>query len=62
MRFVAAVGDWDKSLLNITIGQSGQRLSRHYKDQWEAHYAGRSFPLPFSSVAGDQLKFVPVER
>ncbi|HET8547076.1 MAG TPA: penicillin acylase family protein, partial [Bryobacteraceae bacterium] len=48
MRFVAVPGDWDKSLLNITIGQSGQRLSRHYRDQWDAYYAGRSFPLPFS--------------
>jgi penicillin amidase len=62
MRFVAVPGNWDQSLLNITIGQSGHRLSRHYKDQWEAHYTGRSFPLPFTSVSGDELTFVPAVR
>jgi penicillin G amidase len=62
MRFVATPGDWDKSLLNITIGQSGHRLSRHYKDQWDAYYTGRSFPLPFNTVTGDELRFVPSVR
>ncbi|MDX2151267.1 MAG: penicillin acylase family protein [Bryobacteraceae bacterium] len=50
MRFVADAGDWDRSLLNVTIGESGHPLSPHYKDQWEAYYSGRSFPLPFSNV------------
>jgi penicillin amidase len=50
MRFVADLSNWDRSLNNITIGQSGQILSRHYKDQWDAYYAGRSFPMQFDRV------------
>ncbi len=46
-RFNADLGDWDKSLLNIPIGESGHVLSRHYKDQWKAYYSGESFPMPF---------------
>ncbi len=60
MRFVADLGDWDASLNNITIGQSGQILSRHYKDQWDAYYAGRSFPMEFQKVrAKETLNVVP---
>ena len=50
MRFVADFSNWDQSLNNITIGQSGQILSRHYKDQWDAYYTGRSFPMQFEKV------------
>ena len=50
MRFVADLGGWDRSLNNITIGESGQFLSRHYKDQWDAYYTGRSFPMQFERV------------
>jgi penicillin amidase len=50
MRFVADLGNWDGSLNNIDIGQSGQILSRHYKDQWDAYYVGRSFPMQFDRV------------
>lgn len=46
-RFNADLGNWDNSLLNLPIGQSGHVLSRHYKDQWEAYYAGTSFPMKF---------------
>jgi penicillin amidase len=60
MRFVADLGDWDRSLNNITIGQSGEILSRHYKDQWDAYYVGRSFPMEFRRVeAKDTLNVVP---
>ena len=52
MRFIADLSDWDHSLNNITIGESGQFLSRHYKDQWDAYYAGRSFPMQFRKVDG----------
>jgi penicillin G amidase len=51
MRFVADFSDWDHSLNNITIGESGQFLSRHFKDQWDAYYAGRSFPMEFKSLS-----------
>jgi penicillin amidase len=50
MRFVADPANWDGSFNNIDIGQSGQILSRHYKDQWNAYYVGRSFPMQFEKV------------
>jgi penicillin amidase len=60
MRMNADLGDWDRSLLNITIGQSGQILSGHYKDQWDAYYNGRSFPMQFEKVeAKSKLEFAP---
>ncbi len=60
MRFVADPANWDQSFNNIDIGQSGQILSRHYKDQWEAYYVGRSFPMQFEKVdAKDTLVVVP---
>jgi len=46
-RFNADLGDWDNSLLNLPVGQSGHVLSRHYKDEWNAYYAGTSFPMKF---------------
>lgn len=46
-RFNADLANWDNSLLNVPIGQSGHVLSRHYKDEWNAYYAGSSFPLLF---------------
>ena len=50
MRFVADLPDWDKSLNNLTIGESGEVLSSHYKDQWDAYYVGRSFPMQFKNI------------
>ncbi len=47
-RFTADLSDWEKSLLNLPIGESGHVLSRHYKDEWQAYYNGTSFPLPFN--------------
>ncbi len=51
MRFVADLANWDGSFNSIDIGQSGQILSRHYKDQWDAYYVGQSFPMQFDKVA-----------
>ncbi len=34
MRMVVDFADFDRSLENITVGESGHELSRHYKDQW----------------------------
>lgn len=50
MRFVADPANWDASWNNIDIGQSGQILSRHYKDQWDAYYVGHSYPMQFNQV------------
>jgi penicillin amidase len=60
MRFVADLANWDSSFNNIDIGQSGQILSRHYKDQWDAYYVGRSFPMQFEKVdVKDTLVVLP---
>jgi len=60
MRMDADLADWDRSLLNETIGQSGQVLSSHYRDQWDDYYAGRSFPMQFRKIdAASTLKFRP---
>lgn len=60
LRFVADLADWDRSLENVTIGQSGQILSPHYKDQWKAYYGGTSFPMQFRKIdAKDVLTFTP---
>jgi len=58
MRMTADLGDWDRSSLNIPIGQSGQIFSRHYRDQWDAYYNARSFPMQWKKVdAASTLEF-----
>lgn len=62
MRMIVDLSDLDRSLHNITIGQSGQVLSRHYKDQWDAYYSGTSFPMQFDKVdAKEVLTFTPAK-
>jgi len=51
MRMVVDFSDLDQSVQNITLGESGQRLSPYYRDQFEAWNTGRSFPMPFSDAA-----------
>jgi penicillin G amidase len=63
MRMNADLGDWERSLLNIQIGQSGQVLSPHYRDQWQDYLAGRSYPMQFGAVkAANTLQFRPAAR
>lgn len=50
MRFVGDLSDWERSLNNITVGESGQILSGHYKDQWDAYYVGKSYPMEYRRV------------
>ena len=50
MRMNADLSDWDRSLLNVQIGQSGQPLSSHYKDEWDDYYNGRSYPMQYKNV------------
>ena len=60
MRMVVDLGNLDNSQSNIMIGESGHRLSRHYRDLWDAYYAGRSFPMQYKKVeAGDTLTVSP---
>jgi penicillin amidase len=62
MRMTADLADWDRSLLNLQIGQSGQVFSRHYRDEWEAFYYARSFPMEYRNVdAKSTLEFRPVK-
>ncbi len=49
-RMVVDLGDLDKSVQNLVIGESGYVASGHYKDQWQAYYVGRSFPMEFDHV------------
>ena len=60
MRLDADLADWDHSLLEGTTGQSGQVLSRHYKDQWDQYYNAASFPMQFGKIeAKDVLVLAP---
>jgi penicillin amidase len=62
MRFVADLSNWEQSLNNITIGESGQFLSPHYKDQWGAYYVGRSFPMQFGKVEAKETLVIEPEN
>jgi penicillin amidase len=60
MRMAVDFADWDRSLLNVTIGESGQILSSHYRDEWSHYYVGESFPMEFRSIdAKDVLRLMP---
>ena len=59
MRFIADLSNWDRSFMNLTLGQSGQLFSSHYSDQWDEYYTGRSFLRPFTKVEGSTLTFNP---
>jgi penicillin amidase len=54
MRMVVDFSNLDLSVQNITLGESGQAFSPYYKDQFDAWYNGRSFPMSFSDAAVDQ--------
>jgi len=56
MRFVADLANLDNSLMNITMGQSGQYLSRHYRDQFPAWFEGRGVISSFSDAAQDKAR------
>jgi penicillin amidase len=59
-RMDAALGDWDSSLWELPIGQSGHFASSHYKDQFDAYYNGHAFPMQFGKVeAKSTVRFVP---
>lgn len=48
MRFVADVGDWDRSILVLPLGQSGRPWSPHVADQFSDWLGLRGRTLPFS--------------
>ena len=55
MRMTIDFADLENSTQNITIGESGQALSRHYKDEWSAYYGGTTFPMEFQKVEAKQV-------
>ncbi len=60
MRMALDFADLDNSRMNILTGESGQVLSSHYKDQWEAWYYGRTFPMQFHKIdAKSTLTVIP---
>ncbi len=63
MRMDADLADWDRSLLNVIVGQSGQVLSSHYRDEWDDYYAGRGIAMQFRKIeASSRLEFRPAGR
>jgi penicillin G amidase len=61
MRMVIDLANLDQSQANIVTGESGNVLSKHYKDQWGAYYGGTSFPMQFDKVeAKDTLVVNPL--
>ena len=56
MRFVADLSDFDNSLMNITMGQSGQYLSRYYEDQFPEWFEGRGIISSFSNETQEKAR------
>lgn len=56
MRFVADLSDWDRSLMEVTPGESGQYGSPHYRDQFQTWVNGRGLPAPFSPAAEEKAR------
>jgi penicillin G amidase len=61
LRMVVDLGDLEHSFANLATGESAQVLSPHYKDQWDAYYAGRSFPMQFGKVDAKDVLVVKPE-
>jgi len=48
MRFVADLGDWNRSRMVLPLGQAGHPLAAHARDQVKAWLSGGSHPMPFT--------------
>jgi len=62
MRMVLDLSDWDRSLANLTLGESGQPLSAHFRDQWDSYRKGTSFPMEYQRVRVEHRLHVQPER
>ena len=51
MRLVVDVGEWDRSVVVMPVGQSGRPWSSHFADQIMTWGRGGAYPLPFSDAA-----------
>jgi len=54
-RMVVDLGNLDQSVQNLPVGESGAVASSHYKDQWDAYYVGKSFPMEFDHVDAKEV-------
>jgi penicillin amidase len=54
-RMVVDLSNLDRSVQNLPLGESGFVGSKHYKDQWPAYYAGKSFPMEFDHVDAKEV-------
>ena len=61
-RMVVDLGDLDKSVQNLVLGESGFVASGHYKDQWPAYYVGKSYPMEFNRIDAKEVLRVRPER
>jgi penicillin amidase len=64
LRMVADLSNWDRSLMEITTGESGEVGSEHYADQFPDWFADRPQAIPFSPETVQQaavhtLRLVP---
>ena len=55
LRMTVDLAALDHSFIGLAAGESGQPLSSHYKDQWDAYYAGKTFPMQFGKVDAKQV-------
>ena len=56
MRFVADLSDFDNSLVNLPMGESGQLGSLNYRDLFETWFEGRGVASPFSDAAWERAR------
>jgi penicillin amidase len=61
-RMVVDLGNLDNSIQNLVAGESGSVASPHYKDQWPAYYAAKSFPMEFDHVDAKEVLHVKPAR
>jgi len=61
-RMVVDLGNLENSVQNLMAGESGFVASAHYKDQWDAYYAGKSFPMQFERIDAKDVLRVRPER
>lgn len=54
MRMVIDFSNFEDSVQNITLGESGQVFSPYYRDQFETWYQGQSLPMRFGDMAVDK--------
>jgi penicillin amidase len=50
MRMVVDFSDLDQSLNNVTLGQSGQVFSSHYRDHFPHWLQAKSYPMLFTTT------------